>query len=267
MAKGKGNTVINLTKDDFKKKSFKTAPGGTYFIKISAKSELKEMNGGTGINLAGTITKGPHKGVNFFDNIGPNVKWKFAQLFVALGIKKTKLTIAEILKLIKGGELRAILRERTWEGKKRNEVVQYLPLTVSKDEEGPASDDDEDEEEDDELEDGDASEAEEDEDDEDEEEDSDDDEDDDDLEDEADDEEEDDDEDADEEDAEDEDEDDEEEDEGDDEEEEEDDEEEVDEEEEEPAPTPRQARRAAKKAAAKKVPAKKAAAKKSGRRK
>ena len=149
---GKKNEVISLTKDDFKKKSFKTAPGGTYFVKVNPKSKLKEMSGGTGLNIEGTITKGPHKGVNFFDNVGPNVKWKIAQIVSGLKITKTKFTMAELLKMIKGGELRAILREKTFEGKKRNEVVQWLPLTVSKDEPKPATDDDEDEEDDDEEE-------------------------------------------------------------------------------------------------------------------
>lgn len=147
---GKKNQVINLTKDDFKRKSFKTVPGGTYFIKITPKTALKAMKGGEGINVAGIVTKGKekkHKGVTFFDNIGPDVKWKIAQLVGGLKIKKTKFTMAELLKLIKGGELRAILREKTFEGKKRNEVVQYLPLTVSKDEPQPATDEDDDEEE------------------------------------------------------------------------------------------------------------------------
>lgn len=262
MAK-KGNQTINLTKDDFKRKSFKTVPGGTYFVKITPKSALKEMKGGTGINIAAIVTKGKdksHRGVTFFDNIGPDVKWKIAQLVSGLGITKTKFTMAELLKLIKGGELRAILREKSFEGKKRNEVVQWLPLTVTKDEPKAATDDDEDEEdEEDETEDTDDDESDEDEDGEEDDSDEEDDEEESDDDDEDEDEEEDDEDDSDDEDDDDA-EEDEDEDDSDADDEEEEDEEEADEdedEEEEPAPRPVVKKTAAKKAA----PAAKKAAK------
>lgn len=264
----KGNQVINLSSDDFKKKSFKTAPAGTYFAKLTAKSALKEMSGGTGINVQCVITKGPHKGVNIFDNIGPNVKWKIAQLCVALGIKKTKFTMAELLKLIKGGELRVIVRVKLYNGAKKNEVVQYLPLTATKDEDtaddlNDVDDDDEDddEEESDDESDDDDEEDEEDEDEEDEDEDEDDE---DDADEDGDEEDEDDDEDDDEDEEDDEEDEDDDVDEDEDEDEDEDDED--DEEEEEEAPAPKK-RAPAKKAAAKKTPAKRApAAKKTARK-
>lgn len=144
MAKG-GNQVISITPKDRERKSFKTAPSGTYFIRISKKSALKEMSGGTGANLQLTITKGPHKGINIFDNIAAHVTWKIGQLLAALGIKKNKFTMAELLKMVKDKELRAVVRVGRFEGKKRNEISQYLPLAAQPDEDDDEANEDEEE--------------------------------------------------------------------------------------------------------------------------
>lgn len=146
-----GDDVIKLNKDDYKQKSFPTAPGGKYKVQITTKSAIKPgRKGGNQLAVHAVITKGPYaKKVSFFDNIAPTVGWKIAQLLHALGVKKMQITLKELLKLIKGKELRAILREETFEGKKRNKVVQWLPLDVTKKEKEEDDDIDEDEDEDD----------------------------------------------------------------------------------------------------------------------
>lgn len=160
MAK-KGNEVINLSKDDFEGVNRKTAPGGTYFVRIEKKgpkkTEVRAGNNGNVASIRASITKGPHKGVTFFDSIAPHVGWKVAQLLAALGkTKKMKLTLQDLVDLAAGQELRVILREGKWENKKRNEVVQWLPLKPGANEE---ADDDADEDDDEEGEEQDEQEA------------------------------------------------------------------------------------------------------------
>ena len=204
MKTSKGRDVIRLTDDDYKTRKFKTAPGGTYNAKISSKSCIKSGQNGNLLNVMVTITKGPHKGVNIFDNIAPHVGWKIAQLLRALGIKKTgDLTLQALLKLIVGKELRVVISEGKYNDKPQNKVTQYLPFgkeTAAEedddDEEGEEDDEDEDETEDDEDEDEDEEEEEEEEEDNDEEEDAEEDEEDEDEDDEEDEEEEDEDEDV-----------------------------------------------------------------------
>jgi hypothetical protein len=234
--------VVNLTDDDYKGATFKVAPAGKYTVSITNKSKVgKAGSGGAKLVVHGKISKGEHKGVTFFDHIAASVGWKVAQLLMALGIKKKKITLEEILKLAVGKELRAVLKVDKWEGKKNNKVVQWLPLTASEDED----DDEELDEDDEDTGDDDEDVGDDDDTDEDDDTDSDDDED---------------------EDAGDDD-DDEDEDAGDDDEndEDEDEDEDSDDDEEEEKPAPR--KRAVKKAAAKKGAAKKTAAKKTGKRK
>lgn len=253
---------FSITKEDMEG-GFKHAPGGTYFIRFTKDSKVTKNRKGDGniAKLKVVITKGEHKGVSTFDNIAAHVGWKIGQILAALGIKsKMKGTLQELVKLVTNQECRATLKVTKYEGKKRNEVVQYLPLKATA-AESAARDDDEDEdtEEDEELDEVmDTDDEEDDESDDDSEEEDDAEEDDD-----TDDEEEDDDEDEeDEDDSEDEEEEDEEEEAEDDDEDEDveaDDEDEDEEEEEEDEPAPR-TRRVAKKSAAKKsaaAPAKK----------
>lgn len=256
--------VINLTDDDFKAKTYKTAPGGTYFIKISKqKSKVKPGSQGNIANLHITISRGKHKGITLYESLAPHVGWKIAQLLHALGVKKLTLTLQELIKLVGDKELRAVLKEEKYQGKKNNKVVQFLPLEAAADEESDEDedldDDDSDEDDDDDDSDDDADDDDSDDDDSDDDDD-DDDEEDDDSDEEADDDAEDDDEDEDEDDdeAEEEDADDEDE-----------DEDEDDDEEDAPPVKPvnrraaaRAARKAAPEAPASAAPAKKAAAKK-----
>lgn len=153
MSKALGNEKISLSEEDFKVKKFKAAPGGTYRIRISNKSKLKPgKNGGTTLELHGTITKGPHKKITFIDNIGSSVAWKIGQLLAAIGKKKVKeITLAKLLKLaLEAGEFRALLKATKYEGKDRNEVVQYLPLGNGSEHDEDADSDDSDEDADDE---------------------------------------------------------------------------------------------------------------------
>jgi hypothetical protein len=167
---GKNAAVISLTEDDYKQKSFKTAPAGTYTFKISKqKTAIKD---GKAVKVYAVITKGPHKGTGVFDHIAAHVGWKIAQLLHALGIKKMTITLQEFAKLIGDKELRAIIREEKFEGKTRNKIVQWLPLEASDDEdendeeldddEDEADDEDEDDEAEDEDDDADESEDDED---------------------------------------------------------------------------------------------------------
>jgi hypothetical protein len=152
MAKALGNEKITLGKEDFEVKKFKAAPGGTYRVAIDAKkSKLKpgKTSGTTTLELHASISKGEHKKISFIDNIGSSVTWKIGQLLSALGKKKTtEITLAKLLKmLIDAGELRALLRAVKFEGKDRNEVVQWLPLkndSAGDDDEGTDDSDDDD---------------------------------------------------------------------------------------------------------------------------
>jgi hypothetical protein len=206
MAK-KGKDVIAMSDEDLKGgKTFKVAKPGKKQVKFDAKkSKIKPGNGGNILNLVTTVTKSPigkeEKGINFFDNIAPHVGWKIAQVLKAMGYKpeqikkliKKGLTLKDVLALIKkyGKDIRVIVKLGRWQGKKKNEIVQYLPLEASKDEE---DDDLEDEDEDDNEEDNDDNdEGDDDDSDDDDDDDSDDDEDDDDSDDDSDDDEDDDD--------------------------------------------------------------------------
>jgi DNA-directed RNA polymerase delta subunit len=147
--KKKSRDVIALTDDDYKGKKFKTAPGGEYEVKVSAKTAVAKGTQGNVAKVQIVITKGKHKSTIIFDNIAPHVGWKVAQLLKALGIKKTKLTLEEFVKLIKNKELRAIIKEEVYNKKKQNKIVQYLPLEADEDEEELNDDlDDEDDDED-----------------------------------------------------------------------------------------------------------------------
>lgn len=138
---------FNLSDEDFKRKSFKTAPGGIYYARITTKSKIKPgKEGGETIQVHAKIVKGPHKGVTFFDNIAMHVSWKVGQLLNAIGKKVKKGTAQLLLKIIANKDVRVQLREETWNGRKQNKVVTWLPLK------GPvtasAVEDDEDETED-----------------------------------------------------------------------------------------------------------------------
>lgn len=142
--------VVNLTDDDYKGATFKVAPAGKYTVSITNKSKVgKAGSGGAKIVVHGKISKGEHKGVTFFDHIAASVTWKVAQLLMALGIKKKKITLEEILKLAVGKELRAVLKVEKYEGKKNNKVVQWLPLVAAEGEDDDDEDDDLDDEDDD----------------------------------------------------------------------------------------------------------------------
>jgi ribosomal protein L12E/L44/L45/RPP1/RPP2 len=154
---------VSLTDDDFKRKSFKTAPAGKYTLKISNASKIKPGAQSNILQVVLTITKGPHKGVNIFDNIAAHVGWKVAQLMLALGIKKKKITLQELLKLITGKTLQAVISTGKFNDKKQNKVAQYLPAGKAKGDEDE-SDEDEDEDEDEQDEDEDEDDADEDED-------------------------------------------------------------------------------------------------------
>lgn len=152
--KRSGGDVITLTGEDFKSKSFKTAPGGTYVAKVVKGKDTKITPGKNGKNMAKVkmiITKGEHKGVTFFENFFTHVAWKIGQALAAVGqTKKLKLTLKELIDiLIAAGEFRVILREKKFEGKKRNEVVQFLPLKKTVEEDDDEDDEDEDESDDD----------------------------------------------------------------------------------------------------------------------
>lgn len=158
----KKNEVIRLGKDDYERKAFKVAPGGTYKVKFTNKSKLKPAKQGKGVTLEahGTITHGEHKGVSFIDNIGSTVTWKIAQTLAALGKKKKEITMEQLLKMLLQSEgLRAILRVEKYNEQDRNSVVQYLPLTNGSehDDDDESDDSDEDEDEDDDLNDDDES--------------------------------------------------------------------------------------------------------------
>ena len=176
--------VVRISDDDYKVKSFKTAPSGTYkYMKVSKEqSKIVPGNESNVLRLVTTIQKGPHKGVNVFDNIAAHVGWKIAQVLMALGytqarIKKmgAKLTLQEVLKLAAGKDIGAVIREtNSEEFGKQNKVVQYLPSgTDAEDEEEDEEEEEDldDEEEDDEDEDLDEDEEEDEDEDDDEEED------------------------------------------------------------------------------------------------
>ena len=135
--------VIRLTDADYKGKNFQTAPGGTYDVRISSKSKVKPGKSSNILNLMVTITKGPHKGVNIFDNIAPHVGWKIAQLLRALGIKKVgELTLQKLLNLVAGKDCRVVISEGKYNGKPQNKVQQYLPFGAE--DTGEQDEDDED---------------------------------------------------------------------------------------------------------------------------
>jgi hypothetical protein len=145
------NEVIQLKEEDFKVRKFTAAPAGTYTFLITKKSKIKRFkSGGRGLELQLKIVadgKGKKTKVTgtVFDNILVTVTWKVGQLLAALKIKKLKITLEELLKLVTGKKLRALVRIERFEGKNRNKVVQYLPLTPSKDEDVSEDDNDADE--------------------------------------------------------------------------------------------------------------------------
>lgn len=188
--------VVRLKDEDYKSKSFKTAPSGRYTFTINkAQSKIVPGNESNVLRTVLTVSKGTHKGVNVFDNIAAHVGWKIAQLLLALGytqkkLSKMKLTLPEVLKMIAGKSIDAVIKVRDSEDfGKQNKVVQYLPpgakLEDDDDEEEGEEDDeeesedseDEDEDEEDEEDEDSDDEDEDDEDDDSEEEDEDDDED------------------------------------------------------------------------------------------
>lgn len=154
-------SVIRLTDDDYKGKSFKTAPAGKYTAKFSVKSKIKNGANGPIAEVIVTLRKDARgtavKDINVFDNIAPHVGWKVAQVLKALGIKKTSLTLEQFIKLLKGKDVRVIIKEAKFNGKKKNEVVQYLPMNAAEGEEAEGDEDslDDDDDEDDEDEDAD----------------------------------------------------------------------------------------------------------------
>jgi hypothetical protein len=239
----KGRNVVNLSDDDYKGATFKVAPAGKYEVTVTPKTKVgKSKSGGAKIEIHAKIAKGEHKGISFFDHVAASVTWKVAQVLLALGVKKKSITLEEIVKLLIGTNLRAVLMVDKYEGKKNNKVVQWLPLKA-------ADDDDDDDEEDDDTDDDDADDsddADDDDDDSGDDDDNDDDADDDDADDADDDDD----------DADDSDDDDDDADQGDD-----------DDDADEPEPEPKKKSTKKKQAAAKKSTAKKSAAKKSGRRK
>lgn len=167
---------LSLSKDDFEDKKFKAAPGGRYHAKITKKDTLvKAGTDGDVLQVHATITKGPHKGTTFFDNIGASVGWKIAQLLKACGlnyasaVKKVK-TLQDLLKLIVDEDLQVVLRKTKWNGQDQNKVVQWLPANAEADEDEESDDDEDEEESDDEEteEEGEDEDEEDDEDDEDE---------------------------------------------------------------------------------------------------
>jgi cobalamin biosynthesis protein CobT len=237
----KGRNVVNLSDDDYKGATFKVAPAGKYEVTVTPKTKVgKSKSGGAKIEIHAKIAKGEHKGISFFDHVAASVTWKVAQVLLALGVKKKSITLEEIVKLLIGTNLRAVLMVDKYEGKKNNKVVQWLPLKA-------ADDDDGDDEEDDDDDADDSDDADDDADDSGDDDDSDDDADDDDADDADDDDD----------DADDSDDDDDDADQGD------DDDDDAD----EPEPEPKKKSTKKKQAAAKKSTAKKSAAKKSGRRK
>jgi hypothetical protein len=238
----KGRNVVNLSDDDYKGATFKVAPAGKYEVTVTPKTKVgKSKSGGAKIEIHAKIAKGEHKGISFFDHVAASVTWKVAQVLLALGVKKKSITLEEIVKLLIGTNLRAVLMVDKYEGKKNNKVVQWLPLKA-------ADDDDDDDEEDDDTDDDadDSDDADDDDDDSGDDDDNDDDADDDDADDADDDDD----------DADDSDDDDDDADQGDD-----------DDDADEPEPEPKKKSTKKKQAAAKKSTAKKSAAKKSGRRK
>ena len=142
--------AINLNEKDFIRKSFKAAPPGTYTVKITNKTKIEPSRaGGNMLKIHAKIVSGPNKGISFFDNIVPHVGWKVAQVLAALGVKKMSLTLQQLLKMVLDADLRVILRVKKWDGKDRNEVVQWLPLKATKAEEVDDDEDEDDEEDDD----------------------------------------------------------------------------------------------------------------------
>lgn len=142
-----GSDVIRLSKADYETKSFKTAPSGTYHVQVSAKSCIKQGSNGNLLNVQVTIAKGPHKGVNIFDNIAPHVIWKIAQLLTAVGVPKVgELTLQRVLRMVSGKDLRAVVSEGSYNDKPQNKITQYLPLEQSASDDAPddADDDDDD---------------------------------------------------------------------------------------------------------------------------
>jgi hypothetical protein len=143
----KGRNVVNLSDDDYKGATFKVAPAGKYEVTVTPKTKVgKSKSGGAKIEIHAKIAKGEHKGISFFDHVAASVTWKVAQVLLALGVKKKSITLEEIVKLLIGTNLRAVLMVDKYEGKKNNKVVQWLPLKA-------ADDDDDDDEEDDDTDD------------------------------------------------------------------------------------------------------------------
>lgn len=161
--------TISLTDKDFKRKKFKIAPAGTYECIITGKTTIKPgRQGGNNLSVHAKITRGPSKGITFFDTIAETVTWKIGQLLAALKKKKPRLTLETLKKLALNQKLRVILREDEYAGRKQNKVVQWLPLKRTSDEEEEADengeegeDEETDENEDDEDEDEEGSEDEE----------------------------------------------------------------------------------------------------------
>lgn len=143
----KGNDSFSLTKDDLEGGNRKVAPGGTYVVALDKKNtEIKKGQNGNLLNICVKISQGKHKNVRIFDNIAAHVGWKIAQVIAAFGLTLKKGTLQDLLKKIldSDGEIRVVVREDKYQGRPKNEIVQYLPAGDDED-----ADDDEDEDEDD----------------------------------------------------------------------------------------------------------------------
>lgn len=167
--------VLTFDKDDLE--GGKHAPSGKYHVKILAKSAVEPNKAGDGNNLVvfAEISRGKHKGVKFRDYLSANAKWKLVQLMHAIGLKVKagmKITLQDILKALKGKELRAMLMVDTYNDRKQNKPSAWLPLEAAEDEEDDLEEetDEEAEEEEDEESDEDEEDSEDDDDGEDEEE-------------------------------------------------------------------------------------------------
>lgn len=138
---------FKISKEDMEG-GFKTAPGGTYKARITNKSKIKpsKKGGGNNLEVHAVITKGPHKGISFFDTIAPHVGWKLAQIISAVGLKMKSGTLQKLLKKIVNQDVRVILREEEFEGRRKNKVVQWLPVHQEEPDLDDLDDEDEDEE-------------------------------------------------------------------------------------------------------------------------